>query len=79
MSWTTKDKEILNKEYTDVMLHIALEIADKNKDWKSFNYIFNKSSIFLFNHLKKTNSVFDYNVFKLSKKEQEECFKIILV
>jgi hypothetical protein len=63
-----KNKKYIPEEYKALMLHIALERADKNKDWKL-------SPIFLKRHLIMT-SIFHYNYLKLSTEEQNNLFKI---
>ena len=63
-------------EYKKSSLHIALEKADINKDWDSFNKLFRLSPEFLKNHLNIT-SMFGYNYEKLSKQEKEQLFNIL--
>jgi|LakMenE18May11ns_1017448.scaffolds.fasta_scaffold7730832_1 hypothetical protein len=62
-------------EYKSLSLHIALERADKNKDWKAFREIYKISPITLKSHLIMT-SIFDYNYLKLSKEEQNQLFNL---
>jgi hypothetical protein len=69
------NNENIPDEYKSCSLHIALEISDKNKDWKVFNELYKISPKYLKNHLFMT-SIFDYNYSKLSTEEQEKLFKI---
>ena len=70
-----KNKKYIPEEYKALMLHIALERADKNKDWITFKELFKLSPIFLKRHL-ITTSIFHYNYLKLSTDEQNKLFKI---
>ena len=51
LKWTEEDLKNLNCIYTSKMVHIAIELADKNKDWVSFDYILNKNVELLQQHL----------------------------
>jgi hypothetical protein len=62
------------KTYLECSLHIALERSDTNRDWRVFKYLLNLDRDFLMSHLKMTQAVFDYNVYKLPKAEQDEIF-----
>jgi len=70
-----KNKKYIPDEYKKLMLHIALERADKNKDWIVFKELFKLSPTFLKSHLVMT-SIFNYNYLKLSSEEQNNLFKI---
>ena len=61
LQWTDADRAVLDKRYTDVSVHIALERADMRKDWPAFTYILNKSKPLLVAHLALTGCVFSYN------------------
>jgi len=63
------------KTYLECSLHIALERSDTNRDWRVFKYLLSLDRDFLLRHLKMTQGVFDYNVYKLPKAEQDEIFK----
>jgi hypothetical protein len=64
------------ESYRKKSLHIALECADKNKDWETFSKLFKLSPEFLKYHLDSTNVIFDYNYLKLTPDEQEKLFKV---
>ena len=68
------NNENIPDEYKSCSFHIALERADKNKDWKVFNELYKISPKYLKNHLLMT-SIFDYNYSKLSIEEQENLFR----
>jgi len=70
-----KNKKNIPEEYKELMLHIALERADKNKDWIVFKELFKLSPTFLKSHLNMT-SIFHYNYRNLSSQEQNNLFKI---
>ena len=55
-----------NGIYKDMQLQIALEKADKLKDWKSFNTILNINRKVLLQHLHMTEKIFKYNFKKLN-------------
>ena len=71
------------KEYLDHSLHIALERSDTHKDldklklrnevadWRVFKYLLTLDREWLLRHLKMTQAIFDYNVYKLPKDEQD--------
>ena len=63
------------EEYKTLSLHIALERADKNKDWIVFKELYKISPNFLRSHIQMT-SIFDYNYLKLSLEEQYNLFKL---
>lgn len=63
------------EEYRTLSLHIALERADKNKNWIVFKELYKISPNFLRSHLYMT-SIFDYNYLKLSLEEQYNLFKL---
>lgn len=60
--------------YKSCSLHIAIEKADLNKDWKVFKELMKIDPIFLQNHLQNTSGIFDYNYLKLTKEQQKELF-----
>ena len=60
--------------YKKSSLHIALELADQNKDWKTFKKLYDIAPLFLKSHLNMTDFVFDYNYKKLSNEEQINLF-----
>jgi hypothetical protein len=62
------------KTYLECTIHIALERSDMHKDWRVFKYLLSLDRDFLLRHLKMTQAVFDYNVYKLPKAEQEAIF-----
>ena len=69
-----KDVSIMKdpiQEYCKCSIHIALERSDTNKDWRVFKYLLSLDRKWLLYHLKMTQPIFDYNVYKLSKKEQD--------
>jgi len=70
-----KNNKNIPYEYRQCSLHIALERADINKDWKVFNELYKISPEYLKNHLFMT-SIFDYNYTKLSAEEQEKVFRL---
>lgn len=72
----SQDKEI-SDEYRNISLHIALERADENKDWITFNMLYRISPQFLKNHLNTTDFIFDYNYQQLSAQQQDDLFKLI--
>ena len=61
-------------EYKDCSIHIALEKADTNKDWRVFKYLLSLDRKWLLYHLKMSEPVFNYNVYKLPKAEQDKIF-----
>ena len=70
---TIRDISIMKdpiKEYGDCTIHIALERCDTNKDWRVFKYL-SLDRKWLLHHLKMTQPIFDYYVYKLSKNEQD--------
>jgi len=64
----------ISDEYKKVRLHIALERADMNKDWKTFKILFKLAPEFLRNHLQGTDFVFDYNYKNLPKDQINNLF-----
>ena len=64
------------ESYRKKSLHIALEMADNNKDWDTFSKLFRLSPEFLKYHLDSTSVVFNYNYLKLSSEEQEKLFRV---
>lgn len=70
-----KNIKNIPEEYRLLSLHIALERADKNKDWITFKKLYGLSPRFLRSHLIMT-SIFNYNYLKLPLEEQNNLFKI---
>jgi hypothetical protein len=70
-----KNNKNIPEEYKTCSLHIALERADKNKDWIVFNKLYKIAPQYLKNHLYMT-SIFDYNYLKLSSDKQFKLFEI---
>jgi hypothetical protein len=70
----------LNSDIPDIykkcMLHIALEKADIQKDWKTFNILYRLNPSELKSHLKMSSLIFEYNYSKLSFEKQDEIFKV---
>jgi len=58
ITWSEKDKNILNNTYLSKRPIPALELADKNKDWNAFKYIFKINPQEFNNHIKLTSGVF---------------------
>ena len=70
-----KDVSIMKdpiKEYCKCSRHIALERCDSNKDWRVFKYLLTLDREWLLYHLKMSQPIFDYNVYKLPKDEQDK-------
>ena len=59
-------------EYKDCSIHIPLERADTNKDWRVFKYLLSPDRKWLLYHLKMSEPVFNYNVYKLPKAEPDK-------
>ena len=81
MSWSMENLKVINdvsimknpiKEYGECSIHIALERADTNKDWRLFKYLLSLDRKWLLYHLKMSEPVFNYNVYKLPKAEQDK-------
>ena len=70
-----KNNKNIPEEYQKYSLHIALERADKNKDWVVFKELYKISPTFLRSHLFMT-SIFNYNYLDLPLEEQIDLFKI---
>jgi hypothetical protein len=47
----------IDAKYKKLRLHIALELADANKDWVTFNKIYKCSPEILMSHLKMTKMI----------------------
>lgn len=62
-SWNDQDKKRLDKQYHNLTIETAIELADKNEDIKSFNYILDLNPIDLTRHLELTRNVFKYNYY----------------
>ena len=61
-------------EYKEYSIHIALERADSNKDWSTFKLLYKLAPEFLFNHLRITSSIFDYNYLRLPEQDRTDLF-----
>lgn len=65
LEWTDTEELTLPEKYTDLMVHIALEKADKDKDEKIFYAILNGNgtyrTLMLKKHIEKTLGVFTWN------------------
>jgi len=65
LEWTDAEELTLPKIYTDLMVHIALEKADNDKDEKNFYAILNGDgayrTLMLKKHIEKTLGVFTWN------------------
>ena len=62
--------------YKTCRIHIALELADENKDWASFKIIYKFAPDFLKSHIDMTNSILEYNYLYLSEEEQQDLFSL---
>lgn len=60
--------------YRNLSLHIAVERADMNKDWKVFKKLYSFAPEFLKVHLKNTEDLFGYNYLDLDKQHRDELF-----
>jgi hypothetical protein len=67
LEWTDAEELSLPEIYTDLMVHIALEKADNDKDEKNFYAILNGDgdyrTLMLKNHIQKTLAVFRWNYY----------------
>jgi len=58
LNWDDQDDlflgDIHNGRYLNLDVHIALELADRESDWYSFEYIFNKYKTILKHHILAT-------------------------
>lgn len=65
LEWTDAEELNLPEKYTDLMVHIALEKADNDKDEKNFYAILNGDgayrTLMLKKHIEKTLGVFTWN------------------
>ncbi len=65
LEWTDAEELTLPEIYTDLMVHIALEKADNDKDEKNFYAILNGDgayrTLMLKKHIEKTLGVFTWN------------------
>ena len=71
-----KNNENIPIEYRKLSLHIALERADMNEDWKIFKILYNYAPEILEKHLKNTGFIFDYNYKKLSEQQINSLFSV---
>jgi hypothetical protein len=62
--------------YKTKSLHIALEFADINKDWKTFKILYQLAPDVLLNHLNSTKFVLDYNYLELEEQERNILFEV---
>jgi len=60
IEWNDEDEIMLGQIYQGryllLAIHIAFELADKDNDWFTFRYIFNKHKKILKNHIARTES-----------------------
>ncbi len=65
LEWTDAEELNLPEKYTELMVHIALEKADTDKDEKNFYAILNGDTkyrtLMLIKHIEKTLGVFEWN------------------
>lgn len=65
LEWTDNELLNLSEKYTNLMVHIALEKADKDEDKNTFELILNGNGkcrkIMLLKHIKLTEDVFTWN------------------
>lgn len=61
--WSKEDLKRLNKKYHHLTPYTALELADRDKDLKSFEYILDLNPIGLTRHLEITRNIFKYNYY----------------
>jgi hypothetical protein len=65
LEWTDDEELILPEKYTNIMVHLALEKADNQKDEKNFYAILNGDgayrTLMLKKHIEKTLGVFSWN------------------
>jgi hypothetical protein len=65
LEWTDAEELTLPEKYTNLMVHIALEKADNDKDEKNFYAILRGDgpyrAIMLKKHIEKTIGVFTWN------------------
>lgn len=66
----------IDNVYKNKSLHIALEYADLNKDWKTFKILYQLAPIVLLNHLNNTKFVLDYNYLDLEEQERNKLFEV---
>ena len=60
LTFVKDDEEHISSDYIRLQVHIALELADKRRDWKAFLYIYNKynKNEILQWHIQLTESVY---------------------
>ena len=73
LEWSDAELLTLPEKYTNLMVHIALEKADAQKDEKIFYTIFlgggERRTLLLKKHIEKTIGVFgEWNFYKVNKK-----------
>ena len=66
----------IDDNYKKKSLHIALEYADLNKDWKTFKILYQLAPDVLSNHLNTTKYVLDYNYLDLEEQEINNLFNL---
>lgn len=69
-----QDLDNIDEVYKKKSLHIALEFADLNKDWKTFKILYRLAPDVLLSHLNNTKFVFDYNYLDLEEHERNNLF-----
>jgi hypothetical protein len=66
----------IDNVYKNKSLHIALEYADINKDWKTFKILYRLAPGVLLNHLNNTKFVLEYNYLNLGEQERNDLFQV---
>lgn len=65
LEWTDNELLNLSEKYTNLMVHIAIEKADKDEDKKNFDLILNGDGkyrkMMLLKHIEKTKPTFTWN------------------
>jgi hypothetical protein len=65
LEWTDAEELNLPEKYTDIMVHLALEKADKDNDEKNFYAILNGDTryrtLMLKKHIEKTLGIWEWN------------------
>jgi hypothetical protein len=64
----------LDKRYKNCSLHIALERADNDNDWKAFKTIYFLDMDNLYRHILMTSNVFTWNYTKLPQEQKSFLF-----
>lgn len=84
LRWCEEDKISIDKKYLKSRPWVALELADRHKDWATFRHLMirfkectYKKRALLLHHLDMTKEMFDYNYIKLSVAMQERIFGFV--